>query len=114
MEDFYEIIEHQIVNGKFEYTVRINAEHRVFAGHFPGRPVVPGVMTMMMIRECVEDAMHLKSTHYASIGECKYLQPIIPDGRNLKIIFATDGKSVNAEIESADGVKLLKIKAILA
>lgn len=114
MEEFYEVIECQKVDDKFEYTVRINSKHRVFAGHFPGRPVVPGVMTMMMIRQCAEDAMHIKSTHYASIGECKYLQPILPDGRNMKIKFSIEGKSINAEIESIDSVKLLKIKAILA
>ncbi len=35
-------------------TLDINAQHKIFEGHFPGQPVVPGVCMMQMIKELVE------------------------------------------------------------
>jgi 3-hydroxyacyl-[acyl-carrier-protein] dehydratase len=31
--------------------IRLNPEHSIFGGHFPGNPVVPGVCQIEMIRE---------------------------------------------------------------
>jgi 3-hydroxyacyl-[acyl-carrier-protein] dehydratase len=30
--------------------IRINAEHHLFNGHFPGAPVTPGVIQLQMIK----------------------------------------------------------------
>ena len=35
--------------------IRLNPDHPVFKGHFPGNPVVPGVCQVQMIREILED-----------------------------------------------------------
>lgn len=34
--------------------IELNREHRIFDGHFPGNPVVPGVCMMEMVKEVLE------------------------------------------------------------
>ncbi|MBU3026426.1 3-hydroxyacyl-ACP dehydratase [Zobellia galactanivorans] len=37
-------------------TVKLNAAHDVFKGHFPGNPVMPGVCMIQIIKELTEQA----------------------------------------------------------
>lgn len=37
-------------------TVKLNAAHEVFKGHFPGNPVMPGVCMIQIIKELTEQA----------------------------------------------------------
>jgi 3-hydroxyacyl-[acyl-carrier-protein] dehydratase len=36
---------------QIEATIRLLADHAIFAGHFPGQPVLPGVCMMEMVAE---------------------------------------------------------------
>jgi len=42
--------------------VLLNAGHRVFDGHFPGNPILPGVCTLQIIRSVLDQVMQ---------GECR-------------------------------------------
>ncbi|MCQ2203035.1 MAG: hypothetical protein MJZ15_01185 [Bacteroidales bacterium] len=95
------------------FTVSIDGNHRVFEGHFPGNPVLPGVMSMLIVRKCAEDILGIKS-HFASIKDIKYLQTIIPDGRPLTVNVSCSEKVVSADIISADNIPLMKMKGTLA
>lgn len=113
MNHFFKITSKRtLAEGSYTYVVDINANHRVFAGHFPGNPIVPGVMSMMMVRMLAEDAME-RVTHYATVKDCKYLQTIIPNGTPLTVNITTDGTNLSGEILSSEGVALMKIKSIL-
>ena len=46
----YPLIEVDIV----KVNIRLNPLHPIFEGHFPGRPVLPGVYMMQMVKEVVE------------------------------------------------------------
>ncbi len=54
-----------------------NKEHKVFDGHFPGNPVVPGVVQVQVMKDLLENALQtelfLKSTK-----SIKYLNVINP------------------------------------
>lgn len=113
MDDFFNISERSTDGQQHIYKVTINANHRVFAGHFPGRPVVPGVMTMMMVRMCAEDAIG-RATRFATVGQCKYNQAILPDGQPIVVRFTTDGTAITADVESAEGVSYVKMKGTIA
>ncbi len=57
--------------------VLIRADHAIFLGHFPGRPVVPGVC-MVHIANRIADRMYgapLRISHARSI---KFLAPVDP------------------------------------
>ena len=39
---------------EFSVGIKINPDHNIFKGHFPGQPIVPGVTYIEMIREIME------------------------------------------------------------
>ncbi len=55
--------------------------HAVFAGHFPGRPIVPGVLLLDAALHHL-DAMRDVSTAPCHIGTIKFLSPV-QAGENL-------------------------------
>lgn len=60
-----------------EATIALNPEHRIFEGHFPGQPVVPGVCMLQIIKECLEQALQAKLT-LARAGNIKFLTVLTP------------------------------------
>lgn len=61
-------------------SVRYDPAHPVFAGHFPGNPIVPGVCTLNMITDTLQQHVSAGlSLHSAS--NVKFLQLIRPDHR---------------------------------
>lgn len=59
----------------------LNSEHALYQGHFPGHPVVPGVCTLQLIKECAEGICG-HSLQYTQIGSCKFLSAIDPTQTN--------------------------------
>jgi len=49
--DFFTIEQTEIHTGHISAIVRLNPEHPVYDGHFPGNPVVPGVCQVQIIKE---------------------------------------------------------------
>ena len=59
-------------------TININPEHRIFEGHFPAQPVVPGVCMIQIIKELAEQ--HLSSSLLMkSASQVKFLQLLVPE-----------------------------------
>ena len=87
--------------GRLSRTFVFPAESLVFAGHFPGAPVLPGVVHVLMAQVALEDAGLPSSLE--RIVQAKFLMPIGP-GREIvmtfepqgrgrwKVFFETDGK----------------------
>ncbi len=60
----------------------INANHKIFEGHFPNQPVVPGVCMMQMIKEILEQVTG-KETNLVQAADMKFLAVINPLENNL-------------------------------
>ncbi|MBO6200553.1 MAG: 3-hydroxyacyl-ACP dehydratase [Chryseobacterium sp.] len=41
-------------NGSFVATIKLNPDHEIFKGHFPGNPVTPGVCMMQIVKDLTE------------------------------------------------------------
>lgn len=79
-----------IVEAKY----RTREDHPIFAGHFPGNPILPGVVQIEMIAQAAIFAMHKakdksidKKLDVALLGvsSSKFRKPILP-GQELKIV----------------------------
>jgi len=54
LKDFYSVISSQHSEGAYTTTLKINNAHDLYQGHFPGRPVTPGVILMQLFKEEAE------------------------------------------------------------
>ncbi len=59
---------------ELESTLQFAADHPAFAGHFPGAPIVPGVLLLDAALHALE-ASGVQATGIASV---KFLQPVAP------------------------------------
>ncbi|MCY7370230.1 MAG: beta-hydroxyacyl-ACP dehydratase [Polaromonas sp.] len=85
--------------------VDIPADHPAFAGHFPGQPILPGVLLL-------ERIMALAQTHLVQLGEgcalrnVKFLAAVAP-GDQLRLDLSHTGRSqynFNAVIVRTEGL----------
>jgi len=54
LKDFYSELSTIEENGEFTTEISINKDHEIYIGHFPNRPVTPGVILMQLFKEEVE------------------------------------------------------------
>jgi len=58
-------------------TIGFNPSHKIFDGHFPGQPVVPGICMMQVIKEIAETARG-RSLFLHKADIIKFLSVIVP------------------------------------
>jgi 3-hydroxyacyl-[acyl-carrier-protein] dehydratase len=60
-----------------EYIWTVPAAHPAFPGHFPGRPIVPGVVLLDQAILFAEKLSGKEAAHW-QIGNAKFLSPVGP------------------------------------
>ena len=102
--EIYNISNFQQEEGRLTCNVSYDASHEIFKGHFSNHPVVPGVCTMDMIKELLQQALG-KKLILRSTGQVKFLQLILPDVQPEVLITwqSTDqGYNVAASLKAND------------
>ena len=88
VKDFYTIDGKEAQDdGTVVYSVSLNAAHDVYKGHFPERPITPGVCNIQMIKELAEDLCGRPLT-LTAIDRCRLTAMVTPDGSpklNIKV-----------------------------
>ena len=80
VKDFYKIDGKEAQeDGSVVYNVSLNTTHDVYKGHFPERPITPGVCNIQMIKELAEDATGRLLT-LTAIDRCRLTAMVTPDG----------------------------------
>lgn len=82
LNDFFTISDKVSSDTEIWAKLFINANHKIFEGHFPDQPVVPGVCMMQMIKEIVEEVTG-KQMNLVQAAELKFLAIINPKENNL-------------------------------
>jgi 3-hydroxyacyl-[acyl-carrier-protein] dehydratase len=102
--------------GAVRAVLSIQKDHEIFKGHFPGRPVVPGVCMMQVIKELVEVETN-RNLRLAAAANMKFLSIIDPEENNqLDAEVTYDDKDGHLGINAslfAGAVTFFKLKAIL-
>ncbi len=61
----------------FESTYTIKADHPALAGHFPGNPVVPGVVILDYVLQALQQLPDIY--HPVQVRDTKFISPLLPD-----------------------------------
>ncbi|HZY19962.1 MAG TPA: 3-hydroxyacyl-ACP dehydratase [Ramlibacter sp.] len=80
--------------------VPIAPDHPAFAGHFPGQPLLPGVVLLAQAIEALIQAPDCAAwvAAGASLGAVKFLAPV-PPGADLDVRWTTDPGRRRAHVE---------------
>jgi 3-hydroxyacyl-[acyl-carrier-protein] dehydratase len=77
MSNLYSFHNLQSIAGAFRAEVGFDASHPVFAGHFPGQPIVPGVILVEILTSVVAEVTG-KQVIIKEASVIKFLQVIDP------------------------------------
>jgi 3-hydroxyacyl-[acyl-carrier-protein] dehydratase len=76
-DNFYSIKEIQRTDNRVNITVQLNANHFIYAAHFPGNPITPGVCITQMAKELTEELVQ-KFLFLKVVKNIKFTQIINP------------------------------------
>lgn len=100
-DNLYKIDAFTNVDGKIEASLTIDATHKIFEGHFPGQPVLPGVCMMQIFKELLEKANGQKLFMYQA-DSSKFLRMVDPH-QTPRLNFVIDYTSTEGYIK-ANGI----------
>lgn len=100
--------------GKGTFEVKLNTGSDIFRGHFPGHPVLPGVCSIDIVKECVSMMCGYNVIFYG-ISLCKFtgmVDPQIEDVLKVDIeIIKGEKEGVNAIVSASQRI-VLKLKGV--
>lgn len=101
LNDFYTVTDTaEDEEGKYVSSIKLNKDHDIFKGHFPGNPITPGVCMMQIIKELTQSILGYKVFMNAA-SNVKFMATINPE--------ETPEVRIEKQIEVAeDGVIKLK------
>lgn len=89
-----------------EHAFSIDAKHPALPGHFPGQPLVPGVI---LLEQVVLALRAWRGQRLGRVLEAKFVAPLLPDETAMLRLTeaAPDGSRIRFEIQR-DGVLLAR------
>ena len=86
------------MSSTYSAVVRIDPSHPSLPGHFPGQPLVPGVVLL----ETVASALRAwRGQRLARIAEAKFVAPLLP-GEEAQLVLSESGVRVRFEIRRGE------------
>ena len=114
--DFYTASDINVEGNAIKARLNLDVKHKIFEGHFPGHPVVPGVCMMQIVKEMLEIQLD-RETRLEKASMMKFLNMINPQVNSainieVKQLAADDGKiNVDAQL-FVEGMVFFKFKGI--
>jgi len=84
------------VGERHECTFTIGADHPSLPGHFPGTPVVPGVVVLDWVMKRF-DEWRSDGARVAGLKQVKFHAPLLP-GERADVLLEHDGASLNFRV----------------
>lgn len=118
LKDFYSLENTDQEDGKIVTEIRINKNHMIYKGHFPDRPVTPGVILMQLFKEEAERRTNL-NLQFQSATNVKFMAVVDPNEDKSLFLHSELSNSVDGKISlkgfaSYNGGIALKINALYA
>jgi 3-hydroxyacyl-[acyl-carrier-protein] dehydratase len=102
--------------GQIRASLSINQNTSIFEGHFPGQPVVPGACMLQLVKDVLEEALHMP-IRLKKAGNIKFINMITPASNptaklTISYKITNDGSiSVNASLLTGE-VTCFKLQAV--
>ncbi len=77
LDNLYTVVESGATESTISARIKLDSDHHLFEGHFPGSPVMPGVVQLQIVREILEVHFQQK-LKMTQMRTCKFLQIINP------------------------------------
>ena len=79
---------------RYERTLSVRKDHPALAGHFPGRPIVPGVLVLEEVFQTLKD-QYDQDLVVTELPAVKLSSPLLPE-ESLYITVETEGPDTAA------------------
>ena len=115
--DFSNISTMSSSDGRIVAVLEINTMHKIFDGHFPGQPVVPGVCMLQMVKEVLEKELG-NATRLTNADYLKFLTIINPAENNIihveiKYVIGEDRRIIMSATLLNELVIYFKMKGVM-
>ncbi len=88
-------------DGAYAFRISLRPDSPIYAGHFPGFPITPGVALLTIVRELLERRLH-RSLTLTSADDVKFLHPLTPAHNPVTITFKEfRGNTVKTEVSTS-------------
>jgi len=113
LNDFYQSTDWQASEQSLSCKLVFEPTHPIFQGHFPGHPVVPGVVSIAIVRELLEKALGYQ-LDLVQASTVKFLALMGPDHQpDVTIQWKLLDDGIQASAMLVDGTQnVLKMNAV--
>jgi 3-hydroxyacyl-[acyl-carrier-protein] dehydratase len=114
LEKLFQLEFQRETGGVCRFRCETDSRHPLFAGHFPGMPVVPGVCLLNAVKRAISQRLGREVTFW-KIRECKFLSAINPvENSSFDIEFELTGEQQEVRAGIFTGLtQCMKLKATL-
>ena len=93
-------------DGGCDFRIHLDSTHFIYAAHFPGEPVTPGVCILQIAVELLSEAIG-RTVELVSVKNAKFLRVISPEENPdldvaVRNVIAEDGQ-VKAQVSISEG-----------
>ncbi|MGM0409041.1 MAG: 3-hydroxyacyl-ACP dehydratase [Bacteroidota bacterium] len=104
LKDFYTIKEIEPSDKEnIKAVIELNKNHKIYKGHFPGNPVVPGVCLTLLIKEVLEN-IEAKELRLVYADNIKFLAVVNPEINNIL--------QIDLKIKHDDEQNIIKVNSV--
>lgn len=105
LNELYTITRETHEDGAHDYLLRLNARHFIYAAHFPGEPITPGVCILQIAHELLQLALK-KPLKIICVKNVKFMKLVSPDQiREIHYSISKISESVSAEGDGKNVVR---------
>ncbi|HLG39714.1 MAG TPA: hypothetical protein VI461_08595 [Chitinophagaceae bacterium] len=100
MAPFYNVESKESSADTWYFVVRLDPKHPIYAGHFPGSPLVPGALLVQIVKELAETGTG-KALKLIKADSIKFLSVIVPhESSSLSVkLLIINGPTYNVTAE---------------
>jgi len=104
LKDFYTIQEIDPSDKEnIKVSIKLNKNHEIYKGHFPGNPVVPGVCLTQLIKELVEN-IEAREVRLVYASNIKFMAVVNPEINNFL--------QIDLKIKHDDEQNIIKVDSV--